>query len=139
MIYNILKYQNAIGDFNWLTDDIRVILLVNNYVVDIDNHEYLDDVLQYEITGNGYTSGGSQLTNKVVTRDNVNDRIIFSADSVIWSSATISTYGCILYKRTSTLGNSYLVNYINFGNVRISNNTPFRINWSQQEGIFYLE
>jgi len=136
-IYNIFKHQLISNEINLLTDDIKVIL-VSDYIVDIDNHEYLSDVKSNEISGVGYTSGGKSLSTKSLVRDNVNDRVRFVADALSWESSYLSASGIILYKNTDVEESSSLVCYIDFGAVKVSNNTSLRIEWSLHEGVFYI-
>ncbi len=134
IVYNVFKYNDSIGEFNFLQDDLKVIL-VNNYSPDIDNHENLEDVTAYEISGVGYSTGGKSLEGKTVTRDNVNDRIVFNASATQWENSYLRATGAIIYNNTSD--DKYLVAFIDFGEAKVSNNTSLRIEWNDIEGIFY--
>jgi hypothetical protein len=70
-----------------LADDTITITLHTAYTPDIDAHTVWADVSATEYgTADGYTAGGEVLANADVTVDNANDRAVFDADDVTWSS-----------------------------------------------------
>ena len=87
-IYNNFKEQVMEAAFNLATgqDDLKMIL-VSGYSPDIDAHTQYTDVNAGEYgTGSGYTSGGASLTSQDVTQDDANDRGVFDAADLTWSS-----------------------------------------------------
>jgi hypothetical protein len=105
-IYNNFKEQVMEGVFNLASgEDTLQIILVSGHTPDIDAHDEYADVSGDEYgTGDGYTAGGETLTGQDVTQDNANDRGIFDADDVTWSSlgalAPATPSHCILYDGT---------------------------------------
>lgn len=85
-IYNGFKHQVMESEFDLLNDTIKVIL-VTGHTPDIDADTQLTDVSGDEYgAGSGYTVGGATLATKTVTQDNANDRGVFDAADLTWSS-----------------------------------------------------
>ena len=59
-------------------------------------HTVWADVSAYEISGTGYSAGGTTLTNKAVTL--VNHTAGFSADPAVWTNALFSARYAYVYK-----------------------------------------
>lgn len=84
--YNDLKEQlfKKVHDF---INDVFKLTLHTAYTPNIDTHQVWADVSATEYgSGAGYTAGGATLANKSVTQDNTNDRALFDADDVLFSS-----------------------------------------------------
>lgn len=84
--YNDLKEQlfKKVHDF---INDVIGVTLHTSYTPNIDTHQVWADVSATEYgTASGYTVGGKTLANKSVTQDNTNDRALFDADDVTWTS-----------------------------------------------------
>lgn len=111
-------------------DTIKCALLTSSYTPNIDTQDYWDDVVANEITGTGYTTDGATLANQAVTQDNTNDRAVFDADDVTWSSSTITARYAILYKYTGTASTSPLLVYFDFGSDKSSSSADFTIQWN---------
>jgi len=86
--YNDLKEQlfKKVHDF---VNDTWQLTLHTGYTPDIDTHQVWADTgvssTEYG-TASGYTAGGKVLANKSVTQDNTNDRALWDADDVTWTS-----------------------------------------------------
>ena len=91
------------GSIDWDTDDIRAILIdTNDYTVDLDAHDNLDD-----IPAGARVAVSGALTGKTVT-DGVAD-----ANDVTWSAVTgDQSEAIVLYKHTGTESTSRLIAYI---------------------------
>jgi len=105
-IYNNFKEQVMLGAFNLSTNTINGIL-VSGYTPDIDADVNYASVSGDEYgTATGYTAGGETLTTKTVTQDDANDRAVWDADNVTWSSlgplAPNTPSHFILYSTTAT-------------------------------------
>jgi hypothetical protein len=147
VIYNNARYLLATDSLNFINDDINIIL-TSGYLPDIDNDLYLSAVANYEISGTGYTSAGIPLSNKELIVDNVNDRIILSADNLSWTSSYLSATGAVLYKEilgstSATSANtdytiSPLISFVDFGNTYITSGNNFNINWSIYDGVLLI-
>lgn len=137
-LYNAGKLKLSNANIAYLTDTIKIMLVTDVYVPDIDAHDFIDDASANEVSGTGYTAGGATLAGKTTTQDNTNNRAVFDADDVSWPTSTITNarYG-IIYKDTGTPGTSSLIAYIDFLTDKSSSGDTFKIEWDSA-GIFYL-
>lgn len=116
VIYNSAKKYLINGAIDLDTDTIKALLVTSSYTPNMDSHDFRDDVSNEVSNGNGYTTGGAALSNKSVTQDNTNDRAAFDADDVVWSTATITARGAVLYKsRGGASSADELICYLDFG------------------------
>lgn len=68
---------------------IKVALMKASYAINIDTHDFLDDITASEIVATNYTTGfagGGTLGTKTTNQDNVNDRAEFDAADQLFSS-----------------------------------------------------
>jgi len=137
VIYNSFKRDIMNGALDLDTDTIKVMLVTSSYTADQDAHTKRSDITN-EVSGTGYTAGGSALANKAVTADNTDNEGVFDADDVTWSSSTITARGAVLYKsRGGASSADELICYIDFGSDKISSSGNFTITWDA-EGIINL-
>jgi hypothetical protein len=133
VIYN--RFKRALLDrvsgsgVDFDTDTLKVALVTSAYTPDIDAHNFYSD-LTNEVTGTGYSAGGSTLTTPTVTQDNTNDWAYFDADDVTWAASTITARGAVLYKSTGVAGTSLLIAYFDFGSDKSSTAGNFTIQWN---------
>ena len=123
----LLKALNKEVDFD--SDTIKVALLSSSYTPDQDAHDYFNDVSTYEVTGTGYTSGGSTLSSKTATYDSASNVIVLDAADVTWSASTITARYAVVYDSTGTASTSALIGYVDFGSDQSSTNGNFTITW----------
>jgi len=136
-VYNSFKRDIANGSIDLDTDTIKVMLVTSSYSPDIDAHTKRSDITN-EVSGTGYSSGGSALANKTVTADNTNDRGKFDADDLSWSTATITARGAVLYKsRGGASSADELICYVDFGSDITATAGTFLITW-HANGILTL-
>jgi hypothetical protein len=138
VIYNQFK-ASAFSQANPVdldTDTIKCMLVTSTYTPDIDAHSFKSSVTN-EVSGTGYTAGGQALTTKTVTQDNTGDKGVFDADDVVWTTATITARGAVLYKDTGVAGTSPLIAYIDFVTDKSSSGGSFTIQWNAS-GIITL-
>lgn len=133
-IYNRFKANLMNKEVDLEADTIKVALLDNSHSFNADNNTW-SDVSANEISGTGYTAGGEELTNKSVTQDDTNDKAVFDADDVSWSSATFTAYHAVLYD--DTLANDDLICSIDFGGAKSVSSGTFTIQWDA-DGIITL-
>jgi hypothetical protein len=57
-----------------------------------------------EVSGAGYSAGGTALTSKTYGLDTGSSSMIFKAANPSWTSATITAYGDLVYDNTITAG-----------------------------------
>jgi hypothetical protein len=87
---------------DWLSDDIRHVLLTNSYVPDLGAHDFLDDVVAAETSGAGYTAGGFAVTGKTLTYTDAN------AFVTQWSASTAYGGDSTSHVVRPTAGNGFL-------------------------------
>jgi hypothetical protein len=136
MIYNSAKKKILDADIDFAVDTIKVMLVTDAYTPNIDTHEFRSSVTN-EITGSGYTAGGATLANKTVTMNTTTDKGVFDADDVIWTTATITARGAVIYKDTGDSATDPVIAYIDFGEDKVSTASDFRITWNAN-GILTL-
>ena len=133
-IYNRFKANLMNKEVDLEADTIKVALLDNNHSFNADDNTW-SDVSANEISGTGYTAGGEELTNKSVTQDDTNDKAVFDADDVSWSSATFTAYHAVLYD--DSLASDDLICSIDFGGAKSVSSGTFTIQWDA-DGIITL-
>ena len=117
-------------EVDWDSDTIKVLLATSSYTPNQDTHDYLDDVSTYEVSGTGYTTGGSTLASKTVTYDGTNNVVILDAADVTWSSSTITARYAVVYDDSgASAGAKALIGYVDFGSDQSSTNGNFTITW----------
>ncbi len=137
VIYNAFKKYIMNGAIDLDTDTIKVMLVTSTYTPDQDAHDFRDDITN-EVSGTGYSAGGSALANKAVTADNTDNEGVFDADDLAWATSTITARGAVLYKaRGGASSADELIAYIDFGADKISDAGTFTIAWDA-EGILNL-
>jgi hypothetical protein len=116
-------------NIDWLTDTMKVMLCTDSYTPNQDTHMFKSDITN-EVSGTGYTAGGAQIANKSLSYDNQSNTIKFDGDDITWESSTISARYAVIYDDTpSGASNKPLLGYVDFGEVKSSNNGDFKIQW----------
>lgn len=134
-------YGNAIKaafnkEVDWDTDSIKVALLSSAYTPNQDSHDYYDDVVANEVTGTGYTAGGTALASKTATYDASTNTVKFDAADVTWAASTITARYAVVYDDSgATAGQKALLAYFDFTTDRASSNGEFVIRWGT-DGVF---
>ncbi len=129
-LYGQFLSQALNKEIDWDTDTIKVALLTNSYTPDQDAHNYLDDVVAYEVSGTGYTAGGNTLANKTNAYNSATNVIVLDADDTTWSSSTITARYAVVYDATpATNATRPLIGYVDFGSDQSSSNGNFTITW----------
>lgn len=123
---------------DWGSDTFKAILVTAAPTsTQLETWEYLDDVTT-EVSDADYTAGGFAVTASIGTLDTVNDRlpITYAASNPVYTAATITADGMIVYKDTTDAETSPLLHYIDFGGTKtttdgdwtIAFDTPLYIN-----------
>ncbi len=128
-LYNSFKVDQAKGDIDFANDTIKVLLVTDQYVPNIDTHKKRSDITD-EVVGSGYIAGGQVMANIAVAQDDANDRATLDADDQQWTPSTITARGAVIYKDVGTAPTDLLVGYLDFGTDIISVNGDFDINWN---------
>ncbi len=113
---------------DWDTDTIKCALLTA-YTINIDTHDFFDDVSGTEITGTGYTAGGATLGSKTATYDTATDQIRLDAADTSWTTSTLSATDAVVYKSTGTASTSPLIAGVDFGATVSTTAGTFLITW----------
>ncbi len=108
--YNAMWVKALTGVFNLSSggDKLKIKLANSSYTPDRDAHDFADDITN-EVTGTGYTAGGLLLASQALTQDDTNDRAIFSANDLTFSTVTLTFRYAILYAHfvTSLVNGTY--------------------------------
>jgi hypothetical protein len=124
----LAKALNKEIDFD--SDTIKVALVSSSYTPNQDTHTYWSDVVSYEVTGTGYTTGGQALSSKTVTYDAASNVVILDAADTTWTSSTITARYAVVYDDSgSTNGSKALLGYVDFSSDQSSTNGNFTITW----------
>lgn len=138
VVVNTLKSDVLNGNIDLVNDTIKVMLLDSNHTNDIDAQEFVDDVSANEVSASGtYALGGAALTSKTVTTDDTNDRGVFDAADVTFTSSTITARYAVIYKDTGTPSTSPIVCIFDFVTDQVSTSGDFSIQWNT-DGILYI-
>lgn len=129
-------YKNAIslafqGGVDFISDDIKLMLLTEAYVPDKLNHKVLADVVGNETAGSGYTAGGQTITNRTIAT--VDDTVYFNGDDVAWLESSVEARYAVIYDNTKV--NKPLLLCLDFGKTKTSSNNIMQIRFGEA-GIF---
>jgi len=72
-----------------------------------------------EVTGAGYTAGGKVLTPVTLSSDTTNNTAFVSFNNVVWTPASFTTRGALIYNSTTNAA----VFVLNFGSDKTPNGT----------------
>ena len=115
LIYNNAKELLLKGDLDFDVDTVYAMLVTSSYTPDPDTHVNRDDVTNEVANGNGYTTGGEEVANLVVSQDNTDDEGVVDGDDVTWTSSTITARAAVLYKVVGSAATDLLIAYVDFG------------------------
>lgn len=96
LIYNSAIDDMARGAIDFDTDTFKIMLVTSSYTPNKDTHDRRDDVTN-EVSGTGYTTGGSTIA-CTVTKDTANDKVTLSFAATSWASSTITARAAVVYK-----------------------------------------
>ena len=129
-LYGNFLAKSLNKEVDWDSDTIKVALVTSSYTPDQDAHDYFDDVVSYEVTGTGYSSGGASLASKTATYDSATNVIVLDAADTTWASSTITARYAVIYDASpSTNATRPLIGYVDFGSDQSSTNGNFTITW----------
>jgi len=136
VVFNSYKVDAARGNIDLQADNIGVMLATASYTPDADAHNFRDDVTN-EVSGTGYTAGGADLASKTVTQDNTNNRAVFDAADLTWTTATITNARyAILFRRVGGAASADpLIVALDLGANYSSVASDFVLQWSASDGI----
>ncbi len=127
-IYNSYVRDLATGVVDMDTDTFYVLLTTSTYTENFATHDKRDDVTN-EVTGTGYTAGGTAATCSVaIDTGNSPDRIAITLGAASWASSTITARKAVYYKRRGGAASAdELVACIDFGSDVVSTAGTFSL------------
>ena len=85
---NHFLYQLAVGNIDFSSDSIKIILMNTTFAFDKDADATLADVTSDQLaTGNGYTQDSKTLSGVSVSEDDTNDRGRISWSDPVWTAS----------------------------------------------------
>jgi hypothetical protein len=120
----------ANGQVSWKTggDTFKTSLHTVSYAYNQDTDAFFSTPTN-EITGTGYTAGGTTLGSLASSYDSTSDQARFDAADATWASSTLTARVAVVYKSTGTASTSPLIGYVDFGaNVSTTSDT-LTITW----------
>ena len=100
------------GGIDLDSDTIVAVLLSASYTPGRTTHSLWSDVSAYEVSGTGYSAGGSALANKTMTHSSGTGT--WDADDVSWATATLTAKYVVLVRRAgvSLVSGDLLIGYM---------------------------
>lgn len=127
LLYHSAMFDEAKGSIDFDTDSFKVMLVTSSYTPNKDTHDKRDDVTN-EVSGTGYTAGGTAVTVTVGAVDTTNDRVDITFAAVSWPTSTITARGAVYYKsRGGASSADELVLYDDFGGDFVSTAGTFSL------------
>lgn len=129
---NRRAYAGTINDLGDAGTTVNVALLADTYTPDMSAHETFTDVSGDEVSGDGYTAGGEEITNKTLTENAL--VTTFDGDDVTWPDSTITAHYAVLYEN----GSDSLISLVDFEANESSEDGDFTVEW-HADGIFQID
>lgn len=132
MATSIKWYRQAfksafLGDIKFTSDNIKVALVKDTYVLDQDGDVAYSDISGEEVSGDGYTAGGATLGTPTVTTP-ASKTVMLDGEDTSWPSSVITARGAVVYNNTPA--SKPLICFVDFGEDIISIGGDFRIIWN---------
>lgn len=127
-IHNIFKAEIMKKTMDLVNDTVKVALLNNSHSFNADTSLWASVSANELAASGGYTTGGATLASKTVTQDDTNDKGVFDAADVSWTSATFTAYFAVIYDDTTT--GDMLIATIDFGGAQQVTAGTFTIQWN---------
>lgn len=124
--YNDFKKDVLVKNIDLSSDTIKCALLSSTHSFDADNSAWAD-ISANEVSGTGYTAGGTTVSGSTVTVDDTNDRASWDAENPAWSGSTITARYAVLYDTTVS---NRLICCFDFGEEKSSNSGTFTIQFN---------
>ena len=120
-------------EIDYLNDTVVVLLLTG--APDIDADTFISD-LSGEVSGGGYTR--KTLASKTITTDDTNDRAIFDAADVQWTSLTADFRYIVVSQSTGNDSTSRCITTIDTGETQSIDAGTYDITWPTS-GVFFVQ
>lgn len=114
---------------NLSTDALKVMLVTSSYTPNQAGDQYASTPQAFEITGTGYSAGGTALTS--VSIADTGNVWTLSAANTAWTTATFTArYGIVYDSQSGSLGSDPVIGYVDFGANQSPSGINFQINWA---------
>jgi hypothetical protein len=121
----------------WSSATIKVAQTTSAYTPNNDTHDFFNDVTN-EITGTGYTAGGSTLGSKTSTYDTATDQIRLDAADTSWASSTLTARRAVVWDDTAGASTTDpVMGWVDYGADVSTTNGTFQITWDATGIIVY--
>ena len=120
-------------EIDYLNDTVVVLLLTA--APDIDADTFISD-LSGEVSGGGYTR--KTLASKTITTDSTNDRAIFDAADVQWTSLIADFRYIVVSQSTGNDSTSRCITTIDTGETQSIDAGTYDITWPTS-GVFFVQ
>ena len=120
-------------EIDYLNDTVVVLLLTG--APDIDADTFISD-LSGEVSGGGYTR--KTLASKTITTDDTNDRAIFDAADVQWTSLIADFRYIVVSQSTGNDSTSRCITTIDTGATQSIDAGTYDITWPTS-GVFFVQ
>jgi len=120
-------------EIDYLNDTVVVLLLTG--APDIDADTFISD-LSGEVSGGGYTR--KTLASKTITTDDTNDRAIFDAADVQWTSLIADFRYIVVSQSTGNDSTSRCITTIDTGETQSIDAGTYDIAWPVS-GVFFIQ
>ncbi len=124
VIYNSCLFDTWRGLINFESDSFNVMLLSADYERDGKNHRRRSDVSDFEVTGEGYKTGGSRASVAILDAAD-DDALDISLGGSRWPRASINARYAVYYRNGGDEADDELVALIDFGENVVSSNGTF--------------
>ena len=126
---------NTLGE-SLEAEDNKVLMVTDSEAPNFDTHDFRADILA-EVTGTGYTAGGTALTTTEITLSA--GVLTFDAADVSWASSTIANaMAAVLYTNVGTAATDQLILLSDFVTAASTTNGTFSVQWSAS-GLMSLD
>jgi hypothetical protein len=117
-------------------EDNKVLLVTDSEAPNFDTHDFRADIAA-EVTGTGYTAGGTALTSTEVTLSG--GVLTFDGADVSWASSTIANaMAAVLYTNVGSSATDQLILLSDFVSAASSSSGTLTVQWSAS-GLFTLD
>lgn len=113
----------------------KVMFVSAAYVLDQDNHDYINDVSANEVTGTGVSAGGVTLTSPTTTVTGATNTVTLSGGSI--TGISVSACYAVVYVSTGTSSTSPVLTITDLSEGTGVNVTVTGITWSAS-GINFI-
>jgi hypothetical protein len=110
------------------SDTFKMVLLNDSWTPDEDNAQYYADISEYEITGDGYTTGGVTIANFTDSYNSTTHVYKIDGDDVTIPNSTLTAKHAVVVDDTPAT-NKPLVSYQVFDSNKSSSGSDFVVQW----------